>query len=122
MRIYEASFNVLKKILKEKEPFNSALKIVNGKYKKDEISIIANLTGLFLRNYYAIKAISYVIFKIDDVEPLIYTGIVYANNSFKKYFDEKESVDFLVKKLALYQIKVDDEQKNKFKESRLHYR
>ena len=54
MRIYEASFNVLKKILKEKEPFNSALKIVNGKYKKDEISIIANLTGLFLRNYYAI--------------------------------------------------------------------
>ena len=43
MRIYEASFNVLKKILKEKEPFNSALKIVNGKYKKDEISIIANL-------------------------------------------------------------------------------
>ena len=119
MRIYEASFNVLKKILKEKEPFNSALKIVNGKYKKDEISIIANLTGLFLRNYYAIKAISYVIFKIDDVEPLIYTGIVYANNSFKKYFDEKESVDFLVKKLALYQIKVDDEQKNKFKEATL---
>ena len=117
MRIYEASFNVLKKILKEKEPFNSALKIVNGKYKKDEIATIANVTGLFLRNYFAIKAIAYEIFKIVDTEPLIYTGVVYVNNAFKKYLDEKESVAFLVKKLALYQIKVDEEQKNRFAEA-----
>lgn len=114
MRVYEACFNVLKRILKEKEPFNSALKIVNGKFKKDVVSIIANLSGLFLRNYFAIKAISNEIFKTTEVETLIYIGVVYANNAFKKYLDEKESIDFLKNKLALYQVKFEDEAKERF--------
>lgn len=114
MKIYESCFNVLKLIIKEKVTFSSAI-VKNAKgLNKEEYSKVSSLCGYFLRNYFSIVSISNLIFKTKEIEPMIYIGLVYSNNSNKKIVDEKESLKFLENKLALYQVKFNDDVKVEF--------
>ena len=112
--IYESSFKVLKTILKENEFFTIALKKNSNSIKKDEIVSVSSLCGLFLRNYYFIRVLVANVFNTTDVEPMIYIGLAYVNNSYKKIVDTNETLKFLANKLALYEIKVTDEVKETF--------
>ena len=112
--IYESSFKVLKTILKENEFFTVALKKNSNSIKKDEIVSVSSLCGLFLRNYYFIRVLAANVFNTTDVEPMIYIGLAYVNNSYKKIVDTNETLKFLANKLALYEIKVTDEVKETF--------
>ena len=112
--IYESSFKVLKTILKENEFFTIALKKNSNSIKKDEIVSVSSLCGLFLRNYYFIRVLAANVFNTTDVEPMIYIGLAYVNNSYKKIVDTNETLKFLANKLALYEIKVTDEVKETF--------
>lgn len=112
--IYESSFKVLKTILKENEFFTIALKKNSNSIKKDEIVSVSSLCGLFLRNYYFIRVLAANVFNTADVEPMIYIGLAYVNNSYKKIVDTNETLKFLANKLALYEIKVTDEVKETF--------
>ena len=112
--IYESSFKVLKTILKENEFFTVALKKNSNSIKKDEIVSVSSLCGLFLRNYYFIRVLVANVFNTTDVEPMIYIGLAYVNNSYKKIVDTNETLKFLANKLALYEIKVTDEVKETF--------
>ena len=112
--IYESSFKVLKTILKENEFFTIALKKNSNSIKKDEIVSVSSLCGLFLRNYYFIRVLVANVFNTTDVEPMIYIGLAYVNNSYKKIVDTNETLKFLANKLALYELKVTDEVKETF--------
>ena len=112
--IFESSFKVLKTILKENEFFTIALKKNSNSIKKDEIVSVSSLCGLFLRNYYFIRVLVANVFNTTDVEPMIYIGLAYVNNSYKKIVDTNETLKFLANKLALYEIKVTDEVKETF--------
>lgn len=112
--IYESSFKVLKTILKENEFFTIALKKNSNSIKKDEIVSVSSLCGLFLRNYYFIRVLVANVFNTTDVEPMIYIGLAYVNNSYKKIVDTNETLKFLANKLALYEIKVTNEVKETF--------
>lgn len=112
--IYESSFKVLKTILKENEFFTVALKKNSNSIKKDEIVSVSSLCGLFLRNYYFIRVLVANVFNTTDVEPMIYIGLAYVNNSYKKIVDTNETLKFLANKLALYELKVTDEVKETF--------
>ena len=112
--IYESSFKVLKTILKENEFFTIALKKNSNSIKKDEIVSVSSLCGLFLRNYYFIRVLAANVFNTTYVEPMIYIGLAYVNNSYKKIVDTNETLKFLANKLALYEIKVTDEVKETF--------
>lgn len=112
--IYESSFKVLKTILKENEFFTIALKKNSNSIKKDEIVSVSSLCGLFLRNYYFIRVLVANVFNTTDVEPMIYIGLAYVNNSYKKIVDTNETLKFLANKLSLYEIKVTDEVKETF--------
>lgn len=112
--IYESSFKVLKNVLKENEFFTVSLKKNSNSIKKDEIVSVSSLCGLFLRNYYFIKVLASNVFNTQDIEPMIYIGLAYVNNSYKKIIDSNETIKFLISKLALYEIKVTDEVKETF--------
>jgi len=114
MKIYDITFKILKSVLKEKNSFSSSLKQNSGGLKKEEAALASNLAGLFLRNYHLILVVADAIFSVKDEEPLIYIGSVYINNSYKKALDEKESIIYLTQKLALYQVKFDDDAKLKW--------
>ncbi len=113
MKIYDTTFKILKSVLKDKNSFSSSLKQNSVGLKKEEAALSSNLAGLFLRNYYLITVIGDSIFGVKDEEPLIYIGSVYMNNSYKKALDEKESIKYLTQKLALYQVKFNDDAKLK---------
>ena len=114
MKIYDICFKILKSVLKDKSTFSFSLKKNSAGLKKEEAALTSNLAGLFLRNYYLICVIAESIFSVKDVEPLIYIGSVYMNNSYKKALDEKESMKYLIQKLSLYQVKFSDEAKQKW--------
>ncbi|MBP5694312.1 MAG: hypothetical protein J6X03_02510 [Bacilli bacterium] len=114
MKIYDICFKILKSVLKDKISFSSSLKKNSAGVKKEDAVLASNLSGLFLRNYFLICVIADAIFNVKDEEPLIYIGVVYMNNSYKKALDEKESIKYLIQKLNLYQVKFDDEAKAKW--------
>lgn len=117
MQIYESCFAVLKGVLKNGKSFSTASKEISLKATKENKASINGLAGLFLRNYYAIEVIAEKVFDTKELEPTIYIGLVFVNNSFKNFVDAKESLDFLYKKLGLYQIKVEKENKDEFAEA-----
>ena len=116
-RVYDHSFNVLKSVLKDHLSFSIAVKNNSKGVSKDEFSAMSSLAGIFLRNYFAIKVIAEAVFNATQEEPVIYIGLVYVNNLFKKLVDEKDSLSYLVSKLNLYQVKFDDEIKANFKKA-----
>lgn len=116
-KVYDLSFNVLKSILREHTTFSVAIKNSSKGSTKDEFAGMSSLSGIFLRNYFAIRVIAEGIFGATQDEAVIYIGLVYVNNMFKKLVDEKESLTYLVNKLNLYQIKFDDSIKEEFKKS-----
>ena len=88
-RVYDHSFNVLKSVLKDHLSFSIAVKNNSKGVSKDEFSAMSSLAGIFLRNYFAIKVIAEAVFNATQEEPVIYIGLVYVNNLFKKLVDEK---------------------------------
>ena len=116
-KIYDHSYNVLRSVLKERLTFSLAVKNNSRGVSKEEFSAMNSLSGIFLRNYYSIRVIAKQVFGTTQEEPLIYIGLVYVNNLFKKIVDEKDSLTYLVNKLSLFQIKYDDEVKANFKKS-----
>ena len=116
-KVFDLSFMVLKSILKDHATFSSAIKNNSKGTSKEDFAAMSSLSGIFLRNYYAIKVISNLVFNVTQEEPLIYIGLVFVNNVFKKVVDEKESLTYLVSKLNLYQVKFDDEIKENFKKA-----
>lgn len=116
-KVYDHSFNVLRSVLKEHLSFSVAVKNNSRGVSKDEFSGMSALAGIFLRNYFSIKVIAEAVFNATQEEPVIYIGLVYVNNLYKKYVDEKESLTYLVNKLSLYQVKFDDTIKENFKKA-----
>lgn len=116
-KVYDHSFNVLKSVLKDHVTFSLAVKNSSKGVSKDEYAGMSALAGIFLRNYFAIKVVAEAVFGTTQDEPTIYIGLVYVNNLFKKIVDEKESLTYLVNKLALYQVKFDDAIKENFKKA-----
>lgn len=116
-KVYDHSFNVLRSVLKEHLSFSVAVKNNSRGVSKDEFSGMSALAGIFLRNYFSIKVIAEAVFNATQEEPVIYIGLVYVNNLYKKYVDEKESLTYLVNKLNLYQVKFDDTIKENFKKA-----
>lgn len=113
-KVYDSCFKVLKTILKEKEFFTLALKKNSNGIKKDELVNVSSICGLFLRNYYYIETISDAVFGAKDEEPIIYIGLAYVNNTFKKIVDPVDTIKYLENKLALYQIKFEADRKETF--------
>lgn len=114
-RIFDTSFNVIKSIIKDRISFNSAIKNQIKNIRKDELNLISNLSGLFLRNYFSIRYITEASFNSSQLEVVIYSGLVFVNIYFKKGVDEKTAITYLANKLELFQIKYDEETKAKFK-------
>ena len=116
-KVYDHSFNVLRSVLKDRLTFSTAVKNNSKGVSKDEFAAMSSLAGIFLRNYFSIKVISEYVFNTNQEEPLIYIGLVYVNDLYKKLVDEKDSLTYLVNKLGLYQVKFDDTTKENFKKA-----
>lgn len=117
MQVYDLGYDVLKAVLKEKVSFASASREKLSKVKADLRNDTSSLCGLFLRNYFSIEAISETAFGTKEIEPMIYIGLVFMNNSYKKIRDAHESIKYLQSKLALYQVKTGSEQMGAFEEA-----
>lgn len=112
--VYDSCFKVLKNVLKEKEMFSVSLKKFSNGIKREDFQNVSSLSGLFLRNYYFITALSIDILKTDDVEAKIYLGLAYVNNAIKKILNPEETLNYTKNKLSLYQYKLDAERSKKF--------
>jgi len=114
MKVYDLGFEILKEVLKDKVAFATATKNHARQIKNDVKVLVSSLCGLFLRNYQTITTISEYTFKNKAVEPLIYIGLVFMNNSYKKSLPLDESIKYLASKLELYQVKFDEEVRKDF--------
>jgi len=117
MKVYDLGFDVLKAVLKDKISFANSSRDNLVNIKADLRNDASSLCGLFLRNYFSLEAIAEYVFGVKEIEPFIYIGLVYMNNSYKKLRDIDESNKYLQSKLALYQVKCGSEQMAVFKEA-----